>query len=226
MLWFCNRKVKHRLYLILFYLNAFGLIAVINYALRFPNRIAYPFFLFIFLCGIVFFKDIKKHKITEALIVLASALFVIYYIYNMDDILIKTKYLSIRDQEIVSQLQNVDQYPVLYILPTSIPGQIRRPLKVYEDPYVNFGSGWSTFSPYYYQKLNSIGIEKAHDIIPWMLRNRNAYFVCKNIDQFPVEKYTLYTYGISCDRELVKEIYLNENATIVIFRLKSVNDEN
>ena len=226
LLWFSDRKAKHRFFLALFYFNAFGILVMINYTMRFPNRIAYPFFLFIFLSGIVFYKYIKKPKIINTVLVIASALFVIYYIYDTQDILIKTKYLSIRDQKIIHQLQNVDEKPVFYILPTSLPGSIRKPLTIYHDPYVNLGSGWSTFSPYYYHKLNSVGLESAHDIVPWMIDKTNAFFVCKSIDRFHIIEYTLDTYGITCERELVKEIYLNRNAMILVFRLKSVRDKN
>ncbi len=90
--------------------------------------------------------------------------------------------------------------------PCSLRLEFLNPLELNKMDFTLLPTGWGIFSPRFYQALNSIGLKRGCELIPYLVKNSNCYFICPkaNIIQESENKKILIsfireTYDLDCD---------------------------
>lgn len=175
---------KSLLLLLYFFYSTFGIIALIIF-FRFPERIAIPVFMIIFL---VLFYSITLFGVKEKLSIFSKIILILlltplisHRIYELSKLIpIYSKLIRQYNYNYTDKL-NKNYANAVFLLPIrpniAMPMEFVNPLKSNQNKFHIIPTGWQTYSPSFYNSLKKyFGINKAYDIFP-EVANKNAYLL-------------------------------------------------
>ncbi|MEK6734210.1 MAG: hypothetical protein AABY27_03800, partial [Pseudomonadota bacterium] len=78
------------------------------------------------------------------------------------------------------------------------------PLKELNVKYTIIPTGWTIFSPRFYNVLRDIGLKKGSDIFPYLIQSEKAFIIGGKDIIMPVSTFIKETYGIETEFKMVK----------------------
>lgn len=222
---------KKKFFLISFSVYVISIVAIMNTYYRFPPWVSKPVFLFILLSMLLHGKDkkidtSKINALKSGAFIVFGLIFIINSIIELEREIIFQNNSSLKRENIEKKLLSIDKNPVFYILPRISMFPRNSVYRDYNDSKIfDLASGWSTFSPYFHNKINSIGINTGSDILPWMINHSNTYFITDYTDYTAdysnrLVQFIDETYMIKCSVENIK--YFDR---FLIFRLKKTDSK-
>ncbi len=182
-LFYSTINIKKSLLLLLyFFYSILGIIALIIF-FRFPERIAIPVFMIIFL--VLFYSitlfGIKERNINKIILILLLVPVISYRIYELSKLIpIYSSLIKQYNNNYINKL-NKDYANSILILPIrpdiAMPMEFINPLKNNQNKFHIIPSGWQTYSPSFYNSLKKyFNVNKAYNIFPLMV-SKNTYLL-------------------------------------------------
>jgi len=197
---------------------------------RFPPRIGQPlFFTGIAMMAVLAFGSgnqetrrkggrFKRSMEAVSSILLITVLFPIYSDFPLHRSEFRTAN-RIYDKN-VEYLEKHYRGKLVVVQPGCLRDELANPLKVYnhEKEIGMISLGWQTFSPRFYETINSYGMKKASEIWPRIMDDRDAYFVGNEYAVRSIILFIKETYGIDCTAVGIENLSIGPT----VYRLRSV----